>query len=136
MWAGYNDQTTNPDSLAAIAAGAAQCIKAMRAGIPNVDVIMGGVWSPTGAPTLSPTMTNDTLRSVAFANDIPFVDMISGKTYDQYERVVYDNGEPWITPQNTSAFVGADLVHPNNDGHQYLAHKWFNSYTALYQKDR
>jgi lysophospholipase L1-like esterase len=131
MWAGYNDQTIVPESLAEIKAAASLTVDIIRAGVPNVEIIMGGVWEPTGTPSQSPLLTNDVLRNVAFAKDIPFVDMITGKVYDRFERVVLDNGAPWITSANTSTFVGGDNVHPNNAGHQYLAYKWFQAYASL-----
>lgn len=136
MWAGYNDQTIDPDSLSAIKAAAALTIDIIRSQVPNVDIIMGGVWQPTGSPSQSPLLTNEVLKGVAFSKDIPFVEPITGKVYDQYENVVYDNGAPWITTANASTYVGVDGVHPNNAGHQYLAHKWHSAYAALYQKDR
>lgn len=135
MWAGYNDQTVVTTDLERIRTAAIRTIDIIQAGVPNVDIIMGGVWQPTGTPTLSPLMTNDVLRSVAFLKDLPFVDMIAGKVYDRFENVVHDNGEPWITTVNASTFVGADNVHPNNAGHQYLAYKWFDAYRALYQEN-
>lgn len=131
MWAGYNDQTVDPGLLGQIRTAANATIDTIRAGLPNVEIIMGGVWEPTGAPTQSPIVTNDVLRSVAFAKDIPFVDMQSGKVYDRYEQVVFDNGGPWITATNATVFIGADNVHPTNAGHQYVAYKWFQAYAAL-----
>lgn len=131
MWAGYNDQTIDPDTLTQIGINASATIDIIRAGLPNVQIIMGGVWDPTGSPSQSPILTNDVLRRVAFAKDIPFVDMQAGKVYDQFERVVFDNGGPWITTANSSAFIGADTVHPNDAGHQYLAYKWFQAYASL-----
>lgn len=133
MWAGYNDQTVVQTDLLAIRNAALRTIDIIQAGVPNVDIIMGGIWQPTGSPTQSPILTNEVLKQVAFLKDLPFVEMLTGKVYDRYENVVLDSGEPWITTINASTFVGADNVHPNNAGHQYLAHKWFAAYSALYQ---
>lgn len=131
MWAGYNDQTIDPTALAQIQANAEATIDIIRAGVPNVELIMGGVWEPTGSPSQSPIQTNNVLRNVAFSKDIPFVDMLNGVVYDRYEQVVLDYGAPWITTANSSTFVGGDGVHPNNAGHQYLAYKWFQAYASL-----
>lgn len=131
MWAGYNDQSIDPEQLELIKVNANATIDIIRAGVPNVEIIMGGVWDPTGSPSQSPILTNDVLRNVAFAKDIPFVDMINGKVYDRFERVVLDYGAPWITTANSATFVGGDGVHPNNAGHQYLAYKWLQAYASL-----
>lgn len=136
MWAGYNDQTIDPENLSAIKAAASLTVDIIRSQVPNVDIIMGGVWQPTGSPSQSPILTNEVLKGVAFAKDIPFVEPMSGKVYDQYENIVHDDGAPWITTANSATYVGGDGVHPNNTGHQYLAHKWHTAYAALYQKDR
>lgn len=136
MWAGYNDQTIDPVLLSDIKSAASLTVDIIRSQVPNVDIIMGGVWSPTGSPTQSPLLTNDVLKGVAFAKDIPFVEPITGKVYDQFENIVHDDGAPWITTANTATYIGGDGVHPNNTGHQYLAHKWHSAYAALYQKDR
>lgn len=136
MWAGYNDQTVDPVALEQIRLAAIQTIDIIRAGVPNVDIIMGGVWQPTGSPTSSPLLTNAVLKNVAFQKDIAFVEPLTGLVYDRFENVVYNNGAPWITTANAGEFIGADAVHPNNTGHQYLASKWFAAYASLYQRDR
>lgn len=136
MWAGYNDQTVDPTTLEQIRAAALQTIDIIQAGVPNVDIIMGGIWQPTGTPTGSPIATNQVLKEVAFQRDLAFVEPLTGLVYDRFEQVTFDNGGPWITTNNASVFVGADLVHPNNAGHQYLANKWFAAYASLYRRDR
>jgi lysophospholipase L1-like esterase len=136
MWAGYNDQTIDPVALEQIRQAAINTINIIQAGVPNVDIIMGGVWEPSGTPSQSPLLTNAVLKQVAFSKDLAFVEPITGLVYDRYENVVYNNGGPWITTTNAPVFVGADNVHPNNAGHQYLANKWFAAYASLYQRDR
>lgn len=134
MWAGYNDQTVVTSDLLAIRNAAIRTIDIIQAGVPNVDIIMGGIWQPTGSPTQSPIQTNEVLKQVAFLRDLAFVEPMTGKVYNRFEEVVYDSGEAWITTTNASTFVGADAVHPNNAGYQYLAYKWFTAYSALYQE--
>lgn len=136
MWAGYNDQTVDPVGLESIRRAAVQTIDTIQSGVPNVDIIMGGVWEPTGSPTQSPLLTNEVLKQVAFQKDLAFVEPITGKVYDRFENIVFDNGAPWITSANASVFIGGDAVHPNNAGHQYLANKWFTAYASLYLRDR
>lgn len=136
MWAGYNDQSSDPLVLANVRASAIQTIETLQSGIPNVDIVMGGVWDPTGSPGTASTLTNAVLKDVAFLKDIPFVEPITGKVYDRFENVVYDGQGPWITAANAATFIGGDNVHPNNAGHQYLANKWFTAYTSLYVRDR
>lgn len=136
LWAGYNDQTIDPVALEQIKAAAIYVIDQIQAGVPNVTIIMGGIWQPSGSPTQSPILTNDVLKRVAFQKDLAFVEPLTGLVYDRYENVVFDNGGPWITTNNSSVFIGADAVHPNNAGHQYLANKWFAAYASLYQRDR
>jgi lysophospholipase L1-like esterase len=136
MWAGYNDQTIDPVLLEQVRVAALRTIDIIQASVPNVTIIMGGVWQPTGSPTQSPILTNDVLKQVAFQRDLAFVEPLTGNVYDRFENLVYSNGGPWITTANSSVFVGADAVHPNNAGHQYLANKWFAAYASLYQRDR
>jgi len=131
MWAGYNDQSSNPVTLQQIADAANETIDLIRSNLPNCLLVMGGVWNPTGVTGATSNGTNDTLRGVAFSRDLPFVDMINGKTYNSFEQVTWDNGAPWITTTNASTFVGADNVHPNDEGHRYLAHKWAQSLNSL-----
>lgn len=131
MWAGYNDQTSDAATLVSMANAVNESIDLIRSNLPNCMLVLGGVWQPTGTVGLTASGTNDTLRNVAFSRDLPFVDMIQGKVYDIYERVVWDNGAPWITTANAATYVGADNVHPNNAGHQYLAHKWAQAFSSL-----
>lgn len=132
MWAGYNDQSSVQTTLDQITRAFNQTVDILRSNLPsNVLLVVGGVWQPTGVVGATSSGTNDTLRAAAFARDLPFVDMISGKTYDSFERVTWDNGAPWITTANASTFVGADNVHPNDAGHKYLAYKWAQAFSSL-----
>jgi len=136
LWAGYNDQTIDPVLLEQIKQAAIRTVDIIQAGVPNVTIIMGGIWQPSGSPTQSPILTNAVLKQVAFQKDLAFVEPLTGLVYDRFENAVFDNGGPWITTANSSVFVGADAVHPNNAGHQYLANKWASAYASLYQRDR
>lgn len=131
LWAGYNDQSSNSATLESIRVAFNRTVDLIQSNLPTTKIIVGGVWNPTGTVGLSTSSTNDVLKAAAFAKDLPFVDMIAGKVYDTFERVVWDNGEAWITTSNASTFVGGDNVHPNDVGHQYLAHKWAAAFSSL-----
>lgn len=131
LWAGYNDQTSNQDTLLQIREAFMTTVETIKANLPNTDIVVGGVWAPTATPGLASTSTNAVLKQAAFDKDLPFVEMITGKVYDSFERVVFDNGEPWINAVNVTQYIGGDAVHPNNLGHQYLAYKWFQAVASL-----
>lgn len=131
LWAGYNDQSSDPVILQQIQDGLIDTIEIIKSNLANTDIVVGGVWAPTASPGLSSTSTNAILKATAFMKDLPFVEPITGKVYDQFERVVFDNGEPWINSINVTQYIGGDAVHPNNSGHQYLAYKWFQAICAL-----
>lgn len=131
LWAGYNDQTSDQTVLLQIREAVMDTIETIKASLPNTDIVMGGIWAPTATPGLASTSTNAILKQCAFEKDLPFVEPITGKVYDSFERVVFDNGEPWINNINVAQYIGGDAVHPNNLGHQYLAYKWAQAFSAL-----
>lgn len=131
LWAGYNDQTSDPTTLLQVRDAFMRTVETIKSSLANTDIVVGGVWNPSSTSGLSTTSTNAILKQAAFDKDLPFVEMITGKVYDSFERVVFDNGEPWINPINIATYIGGDGVHPNNAGHQYLAYKWMQAFSAL-----
>lgn len=130
LFAGYNDQSTNSDTLLQIAAAHKRTVDLIRSQIPNVEIICVGVWSPTATPAASTTATNNVLKASSFALDIPFIEPITGNVYDIYENLVYTAG-PWVTSGNVSIVVGGDNVHPTNAGHKIIANIMAASVGAL-----
>ncbi|WP_151898267.1 hypothetical protein [Streptomyces sp. C8S0] len=53
---------------------------------------------------------------------MPFISSISGSVYDAAGTLLDTQGA-WITSANAASYIGGDGVHPNDDGHVYLARR-------------
>ena len=105
VFGGTNDVDLPLDQLAS---AARETMQAIRRRAPSAAlIVVGPVWPGSSA---SPAMSNvrDVIRGVAQSEGATFVDPIQ---------------EAWFADQ--PQLIGRDQVHPNDDGHQYLADHLF-----------
>lgn len=128
VWAGYNDNGGNQASIQAAAESLYATLKAECA--QNADIYVIGCYSPSGSPAASITNTDNSLKAAALTAGLPFVSPITGSVYDSDGNLVVTQGA-WITTANTAGYVGVDGVHPNDNGHIYLARRVTEALKAL-----
>lgn len=106
---GHNDRTYAPSKVAVAAEGLFAKIRQLW---PSARLLLIGPMWGNGAPDASVLEIRDALGAVARAQQIPFVDPLAGK---------------WITGDragrygNAKRYIQRDGVHPNPEGHRYLA---------------
>lgn len=128
VWAGYNDNGGNQASIQAAAESLyatliAECV-------PNADICVIGCYSPSGSPAASITNTDNSLKAAALTAGLPFVSPLTGGVYDSDGNLIVTQGA-WITTANAAGYVGTDGVHPNDNGHIYLARRVVEALKAL-----
>jgi lysophospholipase L1-like esterase len=96
---GYNDAGGNMDTLKT---NFAAWVDAARAASPDAQIIVVGPWTPLGA-TDNLTTVETTLQGAAFEKGLFFV-----------------SAKDFVTAANKARYTGADNVHPNQAGHDYL----------------
>ncbi|HZB30563.1 MAG TPA: SGNH/GDSL hydrolase family protein [Streptosporangiaceae bacterium] len=106
---GHNDRTYAPATVAAAAEGLLAKIRQLW---PDSRLVLIGPMWGSGAPDASVLEIRDALKVAARAVKVPFIDPLGGK---------------WITGDrggqagNAERYIMRDGVHPNDDGHRYLA---------------
>jgi lysophospholipase L1-like esterase len=106
---GHNDRTYAPATVAAAAGGLFGKIRQLW---PDSRLVLIGPMWGNGTPDSSVLEIRDALGVVARALKIPFIDPLGGK---------------WITGDradhagNAGKYIMRDGVHPNDNGHRYLA---------------
>lgn len=141
LWAGFNDDL---ESQSAVYAAATAVVKRLTAET-KAKVTIVGCYSPTFPATGGRTNVNAALKQIAFELDLPFIEPITGKVYDTFQREVADFG-PWITGTgragaatgsgNADIFIGTDAVHPNDEGHKHIANLMAASWLAIFNQER
>lgn len=119
VWGGYND---NSGDQLVIRAAVDSVLNTIKTELPMCRTLILGCWAPTGSPGASIVNTDETIRAAADAAAFPFASPITGNVYGSTGDLIDSQG-PWINAQNSAAFVGGDGVHPNNDGHEYIARR-------------
>lgn len=111
--------------------------------LPNTKIIVTSPFSPSGTiPTIRQQIT-DLLKTTALGYKLPFIDMLTGSTYDKDGNALILNGGAFITgtgntgsPQttgNASLFISSDGTHPNRLGYRYLGERMAQEiYRILY----
>jgi lysophospholipase L1-like esterase len=137
IWGGFNDSAQPQPE---IEAAAGLLYEAVQSALPRCDIIVVGCWSPTGTPSSGQVSTNATLRTVALAAGLPFIDVQSGDVLDGAGAVVASQGK-WITGSgntgaqagdgNADLYIGSDGIHPNDAGHVYLSRRMYAARTVL-----
>ncbi|MBW1600882.1 SGNH/GDSL hydrolase family protein [Streptomyces sp. JJ66] len=127
VWGGYND---SQEDQAALAAAVDTTLAALTSALPDAAIYVIGCWDPTGTPGATITGTDTTLRGSAATAGIPFISPITGSIYTA-DGTLADTHGPWITTANQAAYIGSDNVHPNDDGHAYLARRITAAIAAL-----
>jgi lysophospholipase L1-like esterase len=106
---GHNDRTYAPATVAAAAEGLLVKIRQLW---PDSRLVLIGPMGGDGAPDASVLEVRDALGVAAHTLKIPFIDPLGGK---------------WITGDraghvgNARQYIQRDGVHPNANGHRYLA---------------
>lgn len=120
VWGGYNDNAGNQATIQAAAESLFATLKSVIA--PGGDIYVIGCYSPSGSPASSITNTDNSIKAAADAADLPFISPLSGSIYDAAGTLLATQGA-WITAANASGYIGADTVHPNDNGHIYLSRR-------------
>jgi lysophospholipase L1-like esterase len=98
---GLNDQDMTPTGPA-VDDAAGQVVAAVRARYPGAQIVLFGPVAPTGTPSRELVTVNSALH-----------------------RVADDEGLPWISPitrrWDLAGRLIADQIHPDTEGHRYLA---------------
>jgi lysophospholipase L1-like esterase len=128
VWAGYNDNAGDQPTIQAAAEALYATLKEEIT--PGGEIYVIGCWSPSGSPAASITNTDNSLKAAAAAADLPFISPLSGSVYDAGGNLLATQGA-WITTANASGYIGSDNVHPNDNGHIYLARRVVEALKAL-----
>ena len=126
VWGGYND-VLQPQ--ADIDTAARDLYRTLTTFLDGYIVVVGPATSD-GEATTGQLNTAATLRKVASIYKLPFIDPQTGAVYNEDGDLLAQTGA-WITPENESAYIGGDGVHPNDAGHTYLAHRMAQAYRIL-----
>lgn len=128
IFGGYNDNTGNQ---ATISTAASTLYQTLKAGAPAAEIIVIGCWSNSGSPGSAIINTDETLRVAAAGAGLSFISPVTGKVYNQRGTLVSDQSA-WITSANAGTYLTGDGVHPNDNGHDYLAGRITNALKSLY----
>ena len=114
--------------------------------LPNAEVIVISPFCPTNSPqTLNTLMeVHNLCKENALANGFPYIDIITGCTYDKNGEVLVSGiggiitgggtvGNPSPTG-NRSLYMSDDGTHPVNAGHEYLGKRVSEEIIRLYKK--
>ena len=120
--------------------------KDVKEKLPNTEVIVISPFCPTNSPqTLGTLMeVHNLCKENALANGFPYIDIITGCTYDKHGEVLVSNiggiitgggtvGSPSPTG-NRSLYMSDDGTHPVNAGHEYLGKRVSEEIIRLYKK--
>lgn len=111
--------------------------------LPNAKIIVTSPFSPSGTIPAIRQQITDVLKATALEFKLPFIDMLTGSTYDKDGNVLILNSGGFITgignegnPQatgNASLFISSDGTHPNRLGYRYLGERMSQEiYRILY----
>lgn len=121
---GVND---SDKPLAEIKTQVQNCINKLKSTLPNVTIIILGVWSPRN-PWVEIKNVNTAIKEVAILNNLPFIDTINGETFKGNGTQVTFNMGSWFTGTNINMqdgnchlYISSDTTHPNQAGHYYIS---------------
>lgn len=126
VWGGYNDTSL---SQTLIDANARSLFAQLQSGTDAYIVAVGAATS-NGTAVSTQLATAATLQKACLDYKIPFIDPITGSVFDKDGNLIAQTGA-WITPQNATAYIGGDGVHPNDAGHTYIASRMADAYIRL-----
>lgn len=120
--------------------------KDVKEKLPNAEVIVISPFCPTNSPqTLGTLMeVHNLCKENALANGFPYIDIITGCTYDKHGEVlvsgiggIITGGGTVESPSptgNRSLYMSNDGTHPVNAGHEYLGKRVSEEIIRLYKK--
>jgi lysophospholipase L1-like esterase len=106
---GHNDRAYAPSRVAAAAEGLFNKIRQLW---PSSHLLLVGPMWGSGAPDSTVLEIRDALGAVSRAMKIPFIDPLGGK---------WITGDRGSHAGNAGRYIQRDGVHPNVEGHRYLA---------------
>jgi lysophospholipase L1-like esterase len=126
---GQNDTTYTATQVQSAATTLYNIIKSA---LPNALVVVLGNFSLSGTPTTNITNTRDALKAAALSAGLPYIDPISGITYDSKGVAIKTTSNWWTGTGRQGATTGngnADLFtwtdngHPSQAGHDYITRR-------------
>lgn len=126
---GQNDTTYTGTQ---VQASATSLYNTIKTALPNALIVVLGNISLSGTPGSPVTNTRDALKSAALSVGLPYIDPISGITYDSKGNAIKTTSNWWTgtgrqgaTAGNGNAdlFTWTDSGHPSQAGHDYIARR-------------
>ena len=123
--AGIND--AGAEHLKELNSEVQKCIDKIKQSLPNCKLIMTSPFPPrTGWTDLYKTA--DVIKQKALSNNISYIDMINGVTYNENSKILTQGFGSWITGTsidkkdgNCWMYISSDTTHPNQYGYNYIA---------------
>lgn len=88
-------------------------LAAAHALVPAATIVLMGPWSPSDTPSPATVATNDVLRTLATAAQLPYIDPLA---------------EKWISGSypgsgNAAQYISSDGYYPNDKGHAFFGER-------------
>jgi len=127
---GYLNDKASGRTASQIATDYETIIATLKAMPTNPLIICFGSPDPTGVNGSDFTAVDAAVKAKCVAAGAAWVSLVTGEVINTAGQVVLLNGA-WITAANKSTFIGADNLHPNNAGHEYIASRMLAAYLAV-----